>query len=310
MRFILSIFVAAVFAQEPPSARALIHVARNEFAAGRVPEAERAARHALALMGATDPTESRIAASQILAMTLANAGRTREAADEITKALALGPQGARLGGIKHAMAMLAWTAGDLDSAARLMADGVALLVGSDEVWEAKADQAGVELARGNKARAAKLCLEALPKIEVIRGQNHPQFKTRTYTCATIQMEKAPRIAERQLLQLLDSGSFKLGVEKAILLAQIAKARLRTKRLGEAAAAIDEAVALARAANDLPLLKPVLKIQANALRAMKRNQEAAECEREAASLFVPPGNAVADARLLRTDAKRQTRGLSR
>ncbi|MBM3754135.1 MAG: hypothetical protein FJW38_09170 [Acidobacteria bacterium] len=191
-----------------------------------------------------------------------------------------------------------------------MAEGVLLLEGSAELGEAKADQAGLQFALGDKSRAERLCREAMPMIESFRGRNLPSVRTRAYTCAGILLESKPKDAERQLLKLLDAGTFKLDVERAIILAQIAKARLRMKRLGETVAAIDEAVALARSARDVPLLRPMLYIRANVLRAMKRRPEAAECEREAAALFVPPGNTVVDARLLRIDAKPRTSGLSR
>lgn len=49
-------------------------------------------------------------------MVLTNMGRTREAVAELAKALALAPQGTQMGGIKHSMAMLSWTAGDLETA--------------------------------------------------------------------------------------------------------------------------------------------------------------------------------------------------
>lgn len=309
----MRILLALLFGTIPGQAQTLVNVAQNEFIAGRVPDAERTLRQALAAMDSGSPADSRIAAHQILATVLANQGKTREASEQIVKALALKPEGTRLGGIKHAMAMVSWSTGDLDTAARLMAGGVELLEGTPQVWEAKADQAALEMARGKKSRAAKLCNEALPMIVAIRGLHHPVAMTRAFSCAAITIESKPEDAEKRLSQLLDAGVFKLDVERAILLAQIARARLRSKNADAASSAINEAVALARASGDAPLLKPVLQIRAKVLRALKRKAEAAECEREVAALLIPASNAAVDARLLRTDAfeaKPLAGGLSR
>lgn len=119
-----------------------------------------------------------------------------------------------------------------------------------------------------------------------------------YTCAVIQLEKQPQTAERQLLELLQDASHHTDGGRAILLAQIARARLQLKRRDDAATAIDHAVALARNSRDPQLLAPFLTIRAQILRAQKRKEEAAACEREAASLSAAKSNAVVDARMLR------------
>lgn len=297
MRLLPTLLLACLSALGQPSPHELIRAAHTEVLAGRLPEAERIARQALDAMGPGAPADSRVAAYQVLATVLANTGRTRETFDEFAKALALEPRGRRLGGLEHAMAMVSWTAGDLDTAARLLTASVVLLKGSEDVWEVMVDQASLEMTRGKKSRATELCRKALPMIEAMRGPNHPVLLNRIYTCAVIELEKEPERSEQRLARLLEPGALQTEVRRAIILAQMARARLRTKRLGDASAAIDDAVAMARTSGDAQLLAPFLEIRARILRAMKRKGEAAECEREAAALSVPRHRHLVDARIL-------------
>lgn len=294
MSLVFTLWMASFFAQDP---QALIQAAHTQINSGRLAEAEQTLREALVSIDAAQ--ETRVAAHQILGALLASQGRAREAWTEIGKALALEPSGKRLGGVKHAMAMASWITGDADAAARLMNESVDLLKGSDEVWEVMVDQAGLEMARGNKSLAAQLCREALPRLEAMREENHPVLTNRAFTCAVIQLEREPERAERQLRLLLESRGPHTEGKRAILLAQIARARLRMKRLEEASSAIDDAVAMARTAADNQLLAPFLDIRAKVLRAMKRKKEAAECELEAAELTQPKRGLVVDARAMRS-----------
>lgn len=303
MQLLLVLLLASASAQDQEATRrSLLHAADSEMLAGRLPEAEQLLRQALADLGTDAPARSRIAAHQRLSTVLLNMGRTQEAWKEISRALELRPEGDQLGGLKHAMAMTSWAAGDLDIAARWMAESVALLTGerSTEVWQVMIDQAGLEMARGKVSRAAERCNAALPMLESVQGLHQLRSLAHVYTCAVIQLESDPLGAELQLRRLLQMWPSAGETQKAPILAQIARSGLRTKRFTEALVAIDEAVALARTSADTHLLGPCLMIRAKILRAMKRKKEAVECEREAVTLRRPGNDIVVDAQRLRMD----------
>ncbi|MBL8231100.1 MAG: hypothetical protein JNL98_21590 [Bryobacterales bacterium] len=299
MKFLLALLAAGALAQDHAAVQALVQNAQVEYRVGRPLQAELLLRQALAAMGPGAPVNGRLVAHQTLGVILANQGKTREAWTELSKAAALNPQGHRLGGLKHSMAMAAWAAGDLDSASRLMAKGIALLDQSGELWAAMVDQAGLEMARGSQSRAAELCRTALPKIEASRAEHASIVMTRIYTCAVIHLETDPASAERQLLTLLNQWA-PAGIERAPILAHIARARFRTKGFAGAFAAIDDAIALSRQSDDPQMLAPCLRIRARILRATKRKKEAAECEREAEALSDSARNLVVDVRALRAE----------
>ena len=128
MQLLLLLILASASAQDQEaSRRCLLHAADSEMLTGRLRAAEQLLRQALADLGTDAPDRSRIAAHQRLSTVLLNMGRTQEAWKEISRALELRPEGDQLGGLKHAMAMTSWAAGDLDIAARWMAESVALL---------------------------------------------------------------------------------------------------------------------------------------------------------------------------------------